>query len=269
MFKEKAKTVRLIYGIVFILMSLVVAVLLILQVSDIYFNGGASPYTVANIKQHFNAILPALCVWIALMIGGFIIWEVFPIKTKMGANDIKYTFARFKKQLDGKIKEESEESSLFQKSQLITYIVKFVCGVAIGICTAFSLAYLCNSANFTNVNQNKEVEKAALYLLPFVVASFALSIGVVVFERVIVKKQLPMVKKMIKTATAEGDSRNKYEIIRDKITAFFDCKHTVLGLRLAVAVVGTVLFIYGLATGGAAGVLAKAVTICRQCIGLG
>ncbi len=268
MLENKAKIAKLVYEVVFALLSTAVAVLLILQVADIYFNGGESPYTVESIKQHFNEIAPVIYVWIAFILGGFILFEALPVKEKKGKVDVYYTFTCLEKKLLEKDISASEEGKLYQKQKLTSVIVKFACGVAIGISIAFSLAFLLDATNFKNQNQNLEVAKASLYLLPFVVASFALPIGVVIFENVMAKKQMPIVRKLVKEGK-EGASKNKLQVIKGKISQFFNDKNTVFALRLAVAVVGTVLTVYGLATGGSAGVLAKAITICRQCIGLG
>ncbi len=269
MVQDKAKIVRLVYGVVFALFSVTVAVLLILQVSDIYFNGGESPYTVETIKQHFNAISPVIYVWLALILGGFIIFEVFPMKEKGGKVDAYYTFTCLEKKLESMGLVNTDEAKQYEKQRLISVIVKFACGIAIGICIAFSLAFLLDDSNFKNQNQNLEVAKASLYLLPYVAVSFVLPIGVVIFENIFVKKELAVVKKLVKEGKTEPTSKKQIIIFKEKVAKIFNSRQTVFGLRLTVAVVGTVLLIYGLATGGSAGVLAKAITICRQCIGLG
>lgn len=270
MAKDTAKIVRGVFNVIFTMMSIIVAILLIVQVCDIYFSGVESPYTAEVIKEHFDKIAPAIYVWIALIVVGFILWEVFPEKKKLGANSLFYNFENVQKKLNGKIVAESEESKQFAKNQLVVNVVKLVVGVAVGICSVVSLVYLCDGANFANANQNIEVADATLYLLPFVVVSFALLIGVCVFEWCVLKKQLPLAKTLLKNAQDDDNvSKTRFEEIKEKCVAFFENKNTILSIRIAVAVLGVVLLIYGAATEGSDGVLAKAIAICRQCIGLG
>ncbi len=269
MAQDKAKIARLVWGLLFVAMSLVVAILLILQVCDIYFGGGESPYTVETIGAHFDKISPSIYIWLVMIVGGFLLWEILPPKKSLGKNSIFYTYANVKKKLDGKQIEDCDTSKQFEKWQIAVIVAKIVCGVATGICIVFSLAYLCDGANFKNVDQNGEVAKAVLYLLPFVVVSFALLIGTVVFEWFVIKKQLPLAKQLIKDAKEDKIAKKPLEAFVEKLRAICESKNTILTLRIAVLVLGVVLLVYGAATGGSAGVLAKAITICRQCIGLG
>ncbi len=266
--KDRAKIVNLVYGVAFLCASVVLAVLLVLQVCDIYFHGGNSPYTVATIEEHFFAVSPALYVWIALAVAGFIVGEIFPTKVNKGKNDIAYTFARIEGRLSSKKIDGCEESDLYKKYALVLTVTKFAVGVCVGICAVFSLVFLLDGKNFPNADQNGEVARAALYLLPFVAVSFALVIGVAIFEKYVVGKRLPLAKKLLAQATEERE-KGKIEIFKQKVKSVTDNKYALLTVRISVAVVGTVLFVYGLATGGNAHVLAKAITICRQCIGLG
>ncbi len=270
MSQKKAKTLQFIYSVAFGLLSVAVALLLILQVCDIYFNGGTSPYTLQNIRQHFDSIAVVVYIWMATIVAGFVVYGVFPATPPKGKNDSSYTFFRLKKQLESKTFAQNDLLQRYKKYAWIAIVVKFVCGVCVGICVVFCLAYLSNSSNFTNLDQNAEVAKATLYMLPFVFVAFALCFGLVIFEKVLIKKQLPLAKQLLVTATESGVSlKNPLEGFFQKVDKFFQSKNTVLGLRLTVAVVAVVLLTYGLATGGNAGVLAKAITICRQCIGLG
>ncbi len=270
MSQENLKTVKLIYKIVFGLTTLAVAFLLILQVLDIYFNGGQSPFTQAAIARHFNQISPVIYVWLGLIMVGFILYEIFPSPKKIGKSDDIYAFNCLKKRLKNKDFEDSDEVAQYKKNQLLIATVKFSCGVCLCICAVFSLAYLLDGNNFKNYEDVQEVLQAAFYLLPFLLGAFILCVGVWLFEKAIVKKQLPIAKKLLKTAATDSAvSLSGFENFKNKITNFFERQSTVNSIRLAVAAVGVSFFVYGLATGGSAGVLVKAIAICRQCIGLG
>ncbi len=268
--QDKAKIIKLIYGLVFGIISVTLAVLLILQVSDIYFNGGESPYTVDTVKSHFWDISPALFIWLAVAIGGFVIYGIYPDAVKVSKTNAFYTYAVLRERLSERVTCRNDGYKDYEKCNALIIGVRLAVAVCVAVLIAFSIAYLANDKNFVNQNQNKEVAKASLYLLPFVLSSFALIIGVAVFEGFIVKKQIVKAKELIKNPPTDGEEiKNKLGQFIGKIKAFFENKNTVLAMRIALLAVGVALLIYGLATGGNAGVLAKAVTICRQCIGLG
>ncbi len=265
MSQEKAKKIKFLYGWVFGIASILLAFLLILQVCDIYFNGGTNPYTVESIKEHFFNVLWYIILWGAIAAVGGVLDRVFPTQEKTLKMDEGYILANLKKKLKEKEIVKDAEYQRLDRLQRIHGIVKFVCGVCVGICIVFGFAYLFNGENFPNQDQNKEAAKASLYLLPFVVTAFALCIFVGIYEKSLIKKQLLIVKSLLVTLKdAEEEKANE-----GKIKTVLEGKRTVNTLRFVVGVVGVTLLVYGLATGGNAGVLGKAITICRQCIGLG
>ncbi len=268
MSKELSKTLKNIYKIIFGVSTALVALLLVLQVLDIYFNGGENPYTPQTVRAHFDNIAPLVYIWIFFTLCGVALYSVFPEKEKLAKADEFYSFSCVKIKLESKEIEQSENKSAFEKTQLLLLLIKLICGVCVGVCSVFVLAYLFNKSNFSNQDQNGEAVEMSLYLLPFVLTSFLLCIGVAVFEKTTLKKQLSLAKELLNSPEKEGDKKLK-KPLKIKITEFFEDKKTVAVLRLSVAVVGLTLVIFGLATGGSAGVLAKAVNICRQCIGLG
>ncbi len=268
MSKELSKTLKIIYKILFSATTAIVASLLVLQVLDIYFNGGENPYTPQTVSAHFYKVVPFLFIWIFFTLCGFALYWIFPEREKLAKTDDFYSFSCVKIKLENKEIEQSEEKNAFEKTQRLLLVIKLVCGICVGICSVSVLAYLFNKSNFKNQDQNGEAVQMALYLLPFVLSSFALCIGATVFEKITLKKQLPLAKLLLKSPEKEGDKKSEKNV-KTKITEFFECKETVAVFRLSIAVVGITLLIFGLATGGNAGVLAKAVNICRQCIGLG
>ncbi len=271
MLVKKAKTIKLIYGLAFAITSLALAFLLILQVCDIYFNGGSSPFTVAVIREHFTKILIPIIFWALLLIGGFIVWGILPIEKKAYKNDVYYTYSCLKKKIESEpVSCDENNYKEYAKRQEKINVVKFICGLCVCICIAFSLAFILDKSNFTNLNQNLEVAKTAIYLLPFTLVSFGLVIGVAIFEKAMIKKQMPLAKTILKDKSGASDIvKTPIILLKNKITKFLDNKKTISSLRIAVAIIGVGLLVFGLATGGNAGVLAKAVNICRQCIGLG
>lgn len=87
--KEKTcKSVRLSYGIIFGAFTLVVGALFIWQVLDVYITGtaegfqGAHPFSRERVLEALSKIDLFFWLWIAGIIVGFVLWEVFPVKEK-------------------------------------------------------------------------------------------------------------------------------------------------------------------------------------------
>ena len=79
---------RLSYGIIFGAFTLVVGALFIWQVLDVYITGtaegfqGAHPFSRERVLEALSKIDLFFWLWIAGIIVGFVLWEVFPVKEK-------------------------------------------------------------------------------------------------------------------------------------------------------------------------------------------
>ncbi len=270
MLQGKAKIIKLAYDLTFIICSIALAFLLILQVLDIYLNGGANPYTVEAISSHFNSISIFVYFWLALVIIGFVIYNLFPVKEKPIKNDIYYTYSTLTEKLYSKPIADSEEYTELEKGGRLIFILKLIVGVLVSISSVFTLIYLFNPTTFINKDQNSEVAVATLYILPFIAVPFLMAIAVWAYEKRFIIKSLPKARGLANKKTDSDEVKKPiYIIYKQKLQALFENKKFINGLRLAVLTVGVTLLIFGLATNGNAGVLSKAITICRQCIGLG
>ena len=117
--KEKtAKTVRLVSGIVLSAMTVILAALFIWQVLDILAVGTSEGYegfifTRDDVAARLFRLLPAIVIWIALIIAGFVLWEVFPVKPARVKNDSSYILKRYKKRIPAAVPEELKGSLQF------------------------------------------------------------------------------------------------------------------------------------------------------------
>ena len=98
------------------------------------------------------------------------------------------------------------------------------------------------------------------HLLPWVIISFGALIGMVLYEDWNAKKCIPLVKALI----SENGKKEAVPFVQSKR------KNLVINItRGALLVCAITLIIVGALTGGADGVLQKAINICTECIGLG
>ena len=89
--KERTpKLVRTYYGWIFGAYTLVVGALFLWKVLSLYISGtapdyaGSSPFTRERVTEALSQISLAFWLWIAAIIAGFVLWEVFPVKEKPG-----------------------------------------------------------------------------------------------------------------------------------------------------------------------------------------
>ncbi len=266
--KEKtAKTVRLVSGIVLSTMTVLLGALFIWQVLDILAVGTAEGYegfifTSEDVGKRLFKLLPAIVIWIALIIAGFVLWEVFPVKPARAKNDASYVLKRFKKRIPAAVPQELEGSLKFIKGEeenlkIIRIIAAVICGLGV-LC---GIIYLSNPANFPKKDVTGEMIEMVKNIFPWVAAALVLWCGVAIYEEISSKKQLEHAKKLA--------GRTKTEVFHGKIYAVLHHKFFLWGVRIAVGVLAVAFIIAGATGSSMHSVLIKAINICTECIGLG
>ena len=266
--KEKtAKTVRLVSGIVLSCMTVILGALFIWQVLDILLTGTAEGYegfifTRDDVGARLFKLLPAIVIWVALIIAAFVLGEVFPVKPSRVKNDSSYVLKRYKKHIPAAVPEELNPSLKFIKGEeenikIIRIIAAVICtlGVVCGI------IYLSNPANFPKDDVTAEMINMVKNVFPWVAAALVLWCGVAVYEEISSKKQLEHAKKLA--------GKTKVEVIYGAIYAVLHHKFFILGVRIAVGVIAVAFIIAGITGETMHSVLIKAINICTECIGLG
>lgn len=266
--KEKtSKTVRLVSGIVLSLMTVILGALFIWQVLDILAVGTAEGhegfiFTSEDVGARLFKLLPAIVIWIALIIAGFVLWEVFPVKPARGKNDKSYVLKRYKKRIPAAVPEELNGSLKFIKGEeenlkIIRIIAAVICGVGV-LC---GVIYLSNPANFPKSDVNGGMINMVKNIFPWVGAALVLWCGVAVYEEISSKNQLEHAKKLA--------GKTKIEIFHGKIYEILHHRFFLLGVRIAVGILAIAFIIAGITGGSVHSVLIKAINICTECIGLG
>ena len=268
---KTCKTVRLVYGIVTSVYSVVLGVLAIWQLLDIYFSGRAqgltSPYTYEAVAGKVSSVLAIpFYIWIAIIIVGFVLWEIFPVAQKRTAlTDERYVLYRLKKRIPADVEGNLKKSLNFVKREEETLkIIWIICAVAVVVVgLTYVIAYMATPANFPNVNKTSEVLNAAAHVLPLAAVMYLLCLGYVLYEKASAKRQLPHVKKLTKGIKAPQSAAV------GKFAAVVNNKYFILGIRIAVACLGVAFVIAGCTNGSIQEVFGKAIRICTECIGLG
>lgn len=267
---KTCKIVRLVYGWVFSAFTIVVGALFIWQVLDIYIGGKAqgltSSFSYELVSNRIRTVLAVpFWIWIATIIIGFVLWQLFPVPEKLSPiTDARYIAYRLKKRLPAEVGEDLKSSFEYVKNQqkLIKILHWCLLGV-VALYLIYVIAYVSIPSNFPNENKTHEMLNAAKWLLPFAVVVYAAGCAYVIILNNSAKKQLPHLKQLTKGITApQIEQHNKfYTIVHHK--------YFILGIRIAVACIGVAFVIAGCFNGSVREVFYKAIMICTECIGLG
>ena len=266
--QKTCKTVRLSFGIAMGVYTVVLGALFLWQILDVYLGGKAaglqSPYSYELVGERAGVLAAPFWIWVALIIVGFVLWEIFPVKEKRKViSDPVYILNRLKKRVPAEVSGDLKEAFDFvKKEEKILWAVRAVCLSAGAAFLIYSVVYLATPANFPNADKTGEMLNLALHILTFAAAVFALSCGAAYYEAFSAKKQLPYVKKL-----TAGIKVNTYK--ESKLSAFLNNKYFILGVRIAVLCVGVAFIIAGALNGSVSEVFNKAIRICTECIGLG
>lgn len=280
--KEKTcKSVRLSYGIIFGVFTVVVGALFIWQVLALYFSGTSAgyvgkPFTRERVVQALSKIDLFFWLWIAGIIAGFVLWEVFPVKEKPRKISPDLQLARLNKRMPSIAPASNENSfhtylylqtefNTVKRAKKVIFALECAAWALFGIACVYALIYLCIPANFPNKDVTHEILNFVKNVFPCVFAGLLVVCGAGIYEKYTVKAMLPLVQKLTKGQKPQA----KQPTMLSKALAVLDNKWVILGIRIALAVTAVVLIIVGALNGSALTVFIKAINICSECIGLG
>ena len=253
------KRVRLLYGIMLSVMLTVTGVLLMIGCVNVY-NIGGRPFTADNIAAEFSKIAVVVWITVAMVAIGVILALALPDeKAKLRAIvDKKTILARLERRIDPAalpcdVAEKINKEKKLRRVLLISAIVLIVAAAIPAAIFAF------NFNNFT-ADHDASVLRACVLILPLAFFGIGIATAYVLLEAASIDRQLTLVKSAMATAGGKiADTEYKKEA----------SPWLTIGIRIAVAVVAIVFIVLGIFNGGIADVLAKAINICTECIGLG
>ena len=268
------KTARITYQWLLALISVAVGIAFIAQIISIYRSTPQNPYTAERIEEHFKEIAPLFWAWIVLIVGGGVLFAVIPEeKIKPRAyTELKNTLLK----LENRLPIDSDCSEL-KRQRVFRLIVGSVCSVLCLVSGIVSLSILLDKSYTPNFKgdffaAHGGAADRLLSVMPWIIAAFLAAVTVSVLFGVSQKKELGILKaELVKNAKNKGEKR-EVKKLSEKVHEKFPIlksEKLLLGVRLGFAVVGVTFVVWGVLNGGMADVLAKAVEICTQCIGLG
>ena len=268
---KTCKTVRLIYGWVFTALTIVLAALFIWQVLDIYLGGKAAGlvnvYSYDDVVSRIKTYIAVpFWIWIAAIVAGLILWEVFPVKEKLTPiTDARYVLYRLSKRIPAEVGEDLKDSAGYVKKQQKTLKIIHMCLLGLAaLFVIYMIVYVCIPSTFTETpNATHEVLNMAAFVLPVAAVVYAAGCGYVIYLNKSAKQMLPHVKKLT------AGVKTPQPVQPNKFTQIVTHKYFLLGVRVALACFGVAFVIVGCFTGSVKEVFDKAIRICTECIGLG
>lgn len=266
---KTCKLVRLVYGWVFTAFTLIVGALFIWQVLDIYLGGKSqgleSSFSYEIVAHRIKTVIAVpFWLWIATIVTGFILWQIFPVPEKLApVTDERYIAYRLSKRLPNEVGEDLKSSYEYvKKQQKLLKIAHWSLLGVVALYLIFVIVYMSIPANLPNKDKTHEMLKMAAYFLPVAAVVYAAGCAYVIILKKSAQNQLPYLKQLTKGITAPQQTPNKF-------ISIIHHKYFILGIRITVACFGVAFVIAGICNGSVREVFYKAINICTECIGLG
>ena len=255
MTKESTMRLHRIYNILFSIVIIIAGICLIIGVLTIY-NSGDQPFSRESVAATFSTIAFPVYLTLVMAVISFV-WEIVSPSDKEKNPNAKDYPAMLSKLYDkkdlsaGDATVVDEIKGLWKNRKLHTTIRTIV----LVVCSAIFLFYALNSANFHQSEINSSMINAMKVLVPCSLVSFAYALFVAVHNENSIQKEMDLAKTLPAATAVENEIISEETRIRP--------------YRNAILVAAIILTVYGFLNGGTIDVLAKAINICTECIGLG
>lgn len=277
MTEKKVQLAKRLYGICLSVLTVLMAVLFIVQIWRLFRSNADTPYSLESVSKYFNQIALPFWFWLGAVALGGVLSYAFP-----NAEEKPKAFVDTRvllNRLKGRLPENEGGMVALKQETALRTLVWFAAAALCAASTVITLVYLFDgtyTATLTTEFFKSHVEaEKFIKIFPWVFAGLCVCAGALIYQSYSLKKELSMVKELLAERTKRGEKPVQREIpptIWAKWTkklTFFGSDRSVFIIRLGLAMAGVALFVFGILNGGMADVLTKAINICTQCIGLG
>ncbi len=243
------------------ILTLLSGIALIICAAHLFYTGGDKPYTRERVGDYLSYLIIPAVITVILIIAG----KVYDVLAKAKSNDkvrrseldMLYGYAK-RFNLD-ELDEDIKKSVLLErKKRLAINVICHSVSALFGICAVLYLAFF---AEFTVENLTGDVMRAFGVALPIAALAVAAQIPRLYLCEAGAKREREYLLNAVKAGYTPAPVAPETEAASEQRRAII-IRYVILG--------AAVLFIIlGVFNGGMADVLAKAVKICTECIGLG
>ena len=255
--------IKLIYGILLSALLVVSGILLMIACVSIY-RIGEEPFTPQNIANAFSKICIPVYITLGSVAAGLIFWIIYPNEQKKPKPSVgeRVLLERLAQKLNIDENCPTEPQMIIKKEKKLRLTLRIA---TLALCVLVSLPGLIYALNLGHYHGaetcNSDIIAACLWLLPCVFVATGLCVALVYLEHASLRRELEAVKRIAKVCGMRRTQEEPAPIAKND--------RVILIVRIALAVAAVGLIIAGIANGGMADVLAKAINICTECIGLG
>ncbi len=255
------KRIHLAYGILVSAAAAIAGICLITACVGIY-RSGDHPFTRDSVAAAFRTIAVPVYVFLALVIGGWILNIFLPReKAKLQAEkQYGVILNKLHRKLDLD-RCSPELSKAIRREQDSRNIHKVISGCLLLACSIAFLRYSTNIQYFTTEDINGSVVRATVFFFICLAIPFGYGTFTAYWCRRSIQKEIELVKQAI-AAGATVSTDQSPAPVKDSETGKKIAKYAILAVSIGILV-------YGFIAGGTADVLAKAAAICTECVGLG
>lgn len=256
---NKNKLTNKIFLLIVSIQTILMGILFIIQVLRIYY-GNSGTFTREICKEYILQILPVIIIWILLIIGSAVYFNINNYTIKDTAILTQASKLENLERLCPDYSEDLEEEYTLLNSEKKNRKIAWIINIAIlAICSIMGLGYLLNVKHFESTgNLMDQAIKMGIHLLPWVIISFISSVIYILYVENSSRKSIEIIKIIMKAKGRKSLNNIKRTNKTIKLIA-----------RISILVIAGVLIIDGINNGGAADVFYKAINICTECIGLG
>lgn len=265
---NKNYVINRIYKIIISILSIILGLMMILFSFTIYFKGKSiiehedplyQIYNVDILSKYLKLLLIPFILWLLAIIVSVILSYVYPYKEKeKHKQNIFITYELLKNRISSINSDELISINNERKNRKLGFIIVSVISLLLMI---FPARYLFTFSNFTasNISSKDEAIKMVINVFPFIVGAFVLFGGYIFYITNSIKKEINMIQSFFK---------NNKDIKIDEEKKIKNNNKNINIVRICVGVISIVFIIIGIFNGGVDNVLAKAINICTECIGL-
>ncbi len=256
------RRIHLLYSILVSVVVILTGVAFILSAYHLYTTGlqvDAQPYTTATIAAAFSRISPLVYLCLGLVLGGFILNLALPQEAK------KPPVERNRKLMLEKLITKTDLAACpddlrkgIEKQEKDRKIHILVGILLLTMATTLFLSYACQDSLWHETDFNGSMMRGFFALVICMALPFAYHVWVAFYCCRSMDKEIQLLRQASTLSPYKGEAapaprRKNFESI----------------VRCGVLILAVAMLTYGLCTGGTVDVLAKAATICTECVGLG
>ena len=239
---------------------ILLGIALIVCTAHLYFTGGEQPYSRERVGGYLVILAAPLIITAGLAVAG-VVMRIIQKKESDGltARTNSELLESFRSRFDLSSM-EGFEAELIRKERNNRRLFDIIAYVTSALIFTFVLVYLGFVAEFTIDNLNGDVLSAFALALPLCAIAIGVHVPRIYFAEKSCERELEAIKRYVKENVVPR--AEKYENPKKKTDYALIARYVIVAASI-------VFIILGITNGGMKDVLAKAVKICTECIGLG